>query len=209
MRVQGRHSTADRPHARLLRVPTRTTTGNPPQGTLERGAGPLGRSPDGHPSPHRLKLVSSLLLCENISVKSDCSICPMAKQTRLPFPSSSKSTHVPFELIHCDIWGPHKVPTHLGARFFLTIVDDFTRCTWVFLMQHKSETQNLLKYFITFARTQFHASVKTIRVDNGAEFLSMQNFFHTHGIEYQHTCVYTPQQNGIVERKHHHLLNVA
>ncbi|KAL5841854.1 hypothetical protein ACOSQ3_012457 [Xanthoceras sorbifolium] len=73
----------------------------------------------------------------------------------------------------------------------------------------KSETQNILKFFIDFAHTQFHAYVKAVRVDNGSEFLSMKNFFRLHGIEYQRTCVYTPQQNGFVERKHHHILTVA
>ncbi|KAL5831145.1 hypothetical protein ACOSQ4_016499 [Xanthoceras sorbifolium] len=76
-------------------------------------------------------------------------------------------------------------------------------------MQHKSETQNILKSFIDFVYTQFHAYVKAVRVDNGSEFLSMKNFFRLHGIEYQRTCVYTPQQNGVVERKHRHILTVA
>ena len=163
----------------------------------------------GHPSPFRLKLVSHLLPSKNVLFDNNCTVCPMAKQTRFTFPSSSVLTHALFELLHCDIWGPHKVPTHSGARFFLTIVDDFTRCTWVFFMQHKSETQNLLQSFITFTRTQYHTSVKTVRVDNGTEFLPLKGFFQTHGIEYQRTCVYTPQQNGVVERKHRHLLMVA
>ncbi|CAL8990607.1 unnamed protein product [Prunus brigantina] len=163
----------------------------------------------GHPSPSRLKLLSSFLPFSPLSFDDNCSVCPMAKQTRLPFPLSSIKTHAPFNLLHCDIWGPHKVPTHSGARFFLTIVDDFTRCTWLFLMTHKSETQNILKSFVTFAHTQLHATVKAIRVDNGSEFLSMRDFFQTQGIEYQRTCVYTPQQNGVVERKHRHMLIVA
>ncbi|KAM2881066.1 hypothetical protein COP2_014191 [Malus domestica] len=163
----------------------------------------------GHPSPYRLKLASSLLSPHTISFDNNCSVCPLAKQTRLPFSLSSISTSAPFVLLHCDIWGPYKIPTHTGARFFLTIVDDFSRCTWVFLMSHKSETQNLLKSFITFAHTQFNAAVKAIRVDNGSEFLSMRGYFQSTGIELQRTCVYTPQQNGVVERKHRHILTVA
>ncbi|KAK3042543.1 hypothetical protein RJ639_000267 [Escallonia herrerae] len=80
----------------------------------------------GHPSPFRLKLIAPLLSSHNIHFDNNCVVCPMAKQTRLPFPSSTISTRAPFDLLHCDIWGPHKVPTHSGARFFLTIVDDFT-----------------------------------------------------------------------------------
>ena len=160
-------------------------------------------------SSSRLKIISPSLSSHKITFDNNCSICSMAKQTRLPFPSSSISTHAPFELLHCDVLGPHKVPTHTGARFFLTIVDDFTRCTWVFLMQHKSETHKLLQTFITFAQTQFHALIKIIRVDNGSEFFPIKSFLQSQGIECQNTCIYTPQQNGVVERKHRHILVVA
>ena len=111
--------------------------------------------------------------------------------------------------MHCDIWGPHKTPTHFGKCFFLTIVDDYTRFTWLFLMNHKYETQHLLESFITFAQNQFQASIKISCVGNGLEFISMRNFFLKKGIECQRTCVYTPQQNGVVERKHRHILNTA
>lgn len=124
----------------------------------------------------------------------------------MPFGRSSISSTEPFSLIHCDIWGPHKVTSHSGARYFLTIVDDYTCCTWLYLMRFKYETQPLLKSFV---RTQFNCDIKAICVDNGSEFASMRPFFMEHGILYQTTCVYTPQQNGVVERKHHHILNVA
>jgi len=75
-----------------------------------------------HPSPACLRLVSSLLpipISKNlIPIHNNCSICPKAKQTRLPFPLSTIKSHSPFILLHCDIWGPHKTPTHFGKRFF-------------------------------------------------------------------------------------------
>jgi len=76
-------------------------------------------------------------------------------------------------------------------------------------MNHRSKTQHLLESFITFAQNQFQTSIKTIRVDNGLKFISMRNFFLKKGIECQRTCVYTPQQNGVVERKHRHILNTT
>lgn len=106
-----------------------------------------------------------------------CEICPLAKQTRLSFPSSSIQSMHCFDLIHCDIWGPHRVPTHTGAHSFLTIVDDYTQFTWIFLMKFKSETQGLLKSFITFVNTQFNYQIKCVRSDNGLEFTSLQSFF--------------------------------
>ena len=105
--------------------------------------------------------------------------------------------------------GPHKTPTHFENIFFLTIVDDYTRCTWLFLMNHKYKTQHILESFITFAQNQFQISIKTIRVDNRLKFISMRIFFLKKGIECQRTCVYTPQQNGEIERKHRHILNIA
>ena len=95
-----------------------------------------------------------------------------------------------------------------GFRFFLTIVDDFTRCTWVYLLKHKSNTQFLLPQFAIMVKTQFDSQIKTIRSDNGAKFL-LKEFFQPNGILHQLSCVDTPQQNAIVKRKHQHILNVA
>ncbi|CAL2225133.1 unnamed protein product [Prunus armeniaca] len=76
-------------------------------------------------------------------------------------------------------------------------------------MTFKSETQGLLKSFIAFVKTQFQCSVQQVRADNGSEFISMRPLFNNLGILFQHSCPTTPQQKGVVERKHHHLLNVA
>ena len=104
---------------------------------------------------------------------------------------------------------PIKLPPFLVQNIFLTIVDDYSRFTWVFFMHHKSETQHLLVNFFSFVQTQFHISIANIRVDNGGEFFSMRDFFKQKGTNYQHSCVYTPQQNGVVERKHRHILESA
>jgi len=73
-----------------------------------------------------------------------CDIFPLAKQTRLFYsPSTSQSSKAPFDLIHCDICGPHKIHTHTGARYFLTIMDDFTRFTWIHFLNFNSEIQGV------------------------------------------------------------------
>ncbi|KAJ4782637.1 Retroelement pol polyprotein-like [Rhynchospora pubera] len=78
-------------------------------------------------------------------------------------------------------------------------------------MAEKSETGGLLRSFCKMVQTQFNKSVKCIRSDNGLEFKSgpMKNFYLEYGILHQTSCVATPQQNGRVERKHRHILNVA
>ena len=113
-----------------------------------------------------------------------------------------------FQLIHIDIWGPFSVTSYSGHQFFLTIVDDYSRFTWLFLMKTKSETRGLLNNFLIYVHTQFNTRIQTIRTDNGQEF-NMPTFYQDHGIIHQTTCVETPEQNGRVERKHQHLLNVA
>ncbi|KAK0575811.1 hypothetical protein LWI29_007532 [Acer saccharum] len=76
-------------------------------------------------------------------------------------------------------------------------------------MRHKSEAQSLLKKFFSFVQTQFESHIKNFRSDNGGEFISLRSFFQDRGVVFQHSCVYTPQQNGVVERKHRHILQVA
>ena len=114
-------------------------------------------------------------------------------------------------MIHCDIWGKFSVPDYKGFQYFLIVVDDFSRCTWIFLMTHKSETYSLVKHFLILVKTQFNSSVKTIRSDNSTEFCSNDTIalFSSLGIIHQTSCVYTPHQNGVVERKHRHLLEVS
>jgi hypothetical protein len=114
-------------------------------------------------------------------------------------------------LVHCDVWGPFSISAINGAKYFLTIVDDFSRTTWVYLMQFKSDVSTYLKHFFAMVKTQFKCSIRKIRTDNGLEFFNhdMQKYFSSLGVIHEHSCVGTPQQNGVVERKHRHLLNVA
>lgn len=113
-------------------------------------------------------------LCNKSHSIKSCDACFKAKQSRLSFPHSDIQSTALFELIHIDIWGPCREETITNKPFFLTIVDDFSRGTWVFLMSHKSQTFKFLKNFILMIHTQFQRSAKIIRSDNGLEFISTQ-----------------------------------
>lgn len=78
-----------------------------------------------------------------------CYVCPLAKQRRLSFPSHNNRSQHAFELVHCDIWGPYHISTISGYRYFLILVDDCTRFTWVFLLRHKSDVTFILPHFWT------------------------------------------------------------
>lgn len=85
----------------------------------------------GHMPFHKLKLLFPISHHESLSSHYFCRLCPMAKQTRLYFPHSVIKTSYPMELLHVDIWGPYRHKTRSGCNMFLTIVDDFTRTTWL------------------------------------------------------------------------------
>jgi hypothetical protein len=75
-------------------------------------------------------------------------------------------------------------------------------------MKNKSEARQHVQNFITFAETQHNCSVKSVRTDNGPEFI-MPSYYASKGILHQSSCVETPQQNGRVERKHQQILNIG
>ena len=85
---------------------------------------------------------------------------------------------------------------------------DYSKSTWVYLMKSKFDTSILIQNFFHVVTTQFNASIKFLRSDNGPKF-AMSSFFTSKGVFHQLSCVETPQQNSIVEMKHQHLLNVA
>lgn len=149
----------------------------------------------GHPSAQVLQSLAHLFGCSFDLNKMDCcDICHRSKQGRVPFTHSNNKAREPFELIHCDPWGRYHTPSHNGSHYFLTIVDDFTRGTWVYFMKDKTETIGNLMTFSKMVRTQFNAKLKRVRSDNGTEFTNMavQKIFQQEGILHKTSCVGTP-----------------
>ena len=114
-------------------------------------------------------VVLELNSCNN-KKSFDCYVYPLAKQHKFPFPKSTSVSLSCFDLIHADIWGPYSTPSLNGSRYFHTLVDDHSRCTWVYLMKHKSDTSSLVQSFFHMILNQFKVSIKVIRTDNGLEF---------------------------------------
>lgn len=142
------------------------------------------------------------------SIKT-CDICFRAKQTRLTFPDSSHNAKEVFDLIHCDVWGPYRTIAFCGSHYFLTIIDDKSRAVWLYLLPNKALVSQQIKDFLILIERQFSKKVKTLRSDNGTEFMCLTQFFKEQGIIHETSCVHTPQQNGRAERKHRHILNIA
>lgn len=131
-----------------------------------------------------------------------CDSCHFAKQCRMSFSHSQTTSKDLFDLVHADVWGPYRVKTHGSCNMFLTLVDDKSSCTWIYLLPDKSVVSQILKEFILLIKNQFTKTVKVLRTDNGSEFMNrtLASFLAELGIIHQCSCVYTPQQNGLVER---------
>ena len=163
----------------------------------------------GHPSFSRLKLLQPVLgFSDSMSSNNHCNVCPLAKQRCLPFVSHNNRKDVAFALIHLDIWGPFATASIEGYKYFLTIVDDFSRATWIYMLKAKSDVQQHIPQFFAFVKKQFGTEIHAIRSDNAPE-LALSDFYRSLGVVHFRSCVETPQQNSVVERKHQHLLNVA
>ncbi|XP_029129864.1 uncharacterized protein LOC109816369 isoform X2 [Cajanus cajan] len=164
----------------------------------------------GHPSFNLLKSLFPHLFTKESIESFNCDICQLSKHHRASYPISNKKSTSPFDLIHSDVWGP-VVESISGARWFVTFIDDCTRVTWTYLMKNKSEVFQIFVNFFRLVQNQFGKNIKRIRSDNGTEYVNHEflNFLSHNGIVHELTCVNTPQQNGVAERKNRHLLEVT
>jgi transposase InsO family protein len=147
----------------------------------------------------------------NKHVQHHCKHCLIGKMHRLPFTHSQFQSTQPLELVHSNVWGPAPVNSCNGYRYYLLFVDDFFRFSWLFLLKSKSEVLNTFKHFKATVENQLSKQIKFLRTDYGGEYTSnaFTDFCSTHGITHQFSCPHTPQQNGIVERKHRHIIESA
>ena len=113
-----------------------------------------------------------------------------------------------FDLIHVDVWGPFHTITVDVFKYFLTIVDDKSRFTWIYLLHAKSDVQRIIPQFYAMILNQFGITIKGVRSDNAKE-LSLIDFYLSKGVIHFHCCIKRPDElNSVVKRKHQHLLNV-
>jgi Integrase core domain len=109
------------------------------------------------------------------------------------------------------VWGPAPIESYNGFKYYVTFIDDHSRTTWVYLLKSKHEVFFRFQEFFNLVGNQFGAKIKFFRSDNGTEYVNknFSDFFKEKRIIHQTTCVNTPQQNGVSERKNRHLLEVT
>jgi len=112
-------------------------------------------------------------------------------------------------LVYVNVWGPAPIVSTEKFRYYLILVDAYSRYSWLYPLKLKS---NILSTFIAFhklAELQYNFKLKSLQTDNGGEFKALLPYFQLCGIQSRFTCPYTRQQNGVAERKHGHVVEMG
>ena len=132
-----------------------------------------------------------------------CEDCIIGKQHCQSFPPSitPKST-APLQLVHTDVCGPQRVASHSGCVYFVVFIDDYSRYTATYVLQHKSDVFKTFKKYQIWTEKQTGHTLRILRSDNGGEYTSnaMSQYLSDRGILHQTTVPETSQQNGVSER---------
>ncbi|GJX86133.1 integrase, catalytic region, zinc finger, CCHC-type containing protein [Tanacetum coccineum] len=141
-----------------------------------------------------------------------CFACQLGK--------SGKATHKPktintimevLHTLHMDLCGQMRVQSINGKKYIMVIVDDYSRFTWVKFLRSKDETPAFVINLLKQLQVGLNKNVGFVRTDNGTEFVNkvLIDYYENVGITHEKTAPRTPQQNGVVERRDHTLVEAA
>ncbi|CAI7880099.1 unnamed protein product [Closterium sp. NIES-53] len=180
----------------------------------------------GHPSLPRLQGMASRVLVSGLlrslpplpsGPTPTCVPCVEGRQRAAPHSSEFPPTEAPLQTLHMDVWGPARVRGQGHERYFLLVVDNYSRYTTVFPLRSKGDVTEVLIDWIRAARLQLRESfgsdlpVLRLHSDRGGEFSSARlgAFCRARGIRQTFTLPASPQQNGIAERRIGMVMDVA
>ncbi|GJX27309.1 retrotransposon protein, putative, ty1-copia subclass, partial [Tanacetum coccineum] len=167
----------------------------------------------GHISKKRIEKLQhdGLLNSTDLRAFEKCVPCMSGKMARKPYTHHVERAKDLLGLIHTDVCGPFKITSRQGASYFVTFTDDFSRYGYVYLLKHKHEVFETFKVFQKEVENQLGKTIKSLRSDRGGEYMSQEFLDHLkdHGIIAHRTPPYTPQHNGMSERRNRTLLDMV
>jgi hypothetical protein len=163
----------------------------------------------GHIAPNIVKnlvikgLITGIRLRDSPEPFTHCNSCVYAKAQRQSIPDireGPRATEYGAE-VHSDVWGPSKITTLAGRRYYVSFTDDFTHKTHLYLLKKKSEVFSIYRDYEVWCRAQRNAPIKILRSDHGGEYLGEVFIRHLKAAgTVQKLAVHDTQQNGVTER---------
>ena len=141
-----------------------------------------------------------------------CEECVHGKQHKSNFSKDAgHRTKHHLEVVYSDVCGPMQVNSYGGNQYFVTFIDDFSRKLWIYLIKRKDEVFEVFKQFKSMVERQCGKKLKTLKTGGGGEFTSgeFMSYCNDEGIIREVVPPYTPQQNGIAERKNRTIMNMV
>ncbi|GJW48191.1 retrovirus-related pol polyprotein from transposon TNT 1-94 [Tanacetum coccineum] len=141
-----------------------------------------------------------------------CSAYAMGKSKKKPHkPKSEDTNQEKLYLLRIDLCGPMRVASVNVNKYILVIIDDYSRFTWVKCLRSKDEAPDFIIKFLKLIQVRLKEPVRRIRTDNGTEFVNQTlcEYYEKVGISHETSVARSPQQNGVVERRNHTLIEVA
>ncbi|GJZ57025.1 retrovirus-related pol polyprotein from transposon TNT 1-94 [Tanacetum coccineum] len=139
-----------------------------------------------------------------------CVSCLSSKMTRKSFPHHLERATDLLGIIHADVCGPLRHVPRQGASYFITFTDDYSRYGYVYLLKHKHEVFETFKVFKNEVENQLGKTIKALRLDRGGEYISQEfkDYLKACGIVQQLTLLYTPQHNGVSEKRNQSAIRI-
>jgi hypothetical protein len=132
-----------------------------------------------------------------------CEHCVYGKYKRVIFLRVGKEKKSErLELMHIDVWGPARVSSLGGSCYYVTLIDDATRKTWVYCIRQKYDVFDTFKKWKSLVENETGKRLKCLRQENGGEYCSEEFYYYRsyHGIRREKTIPRTLQENGVSER---------
>ncbi|GJQ94274.1 retrovirus-related pol polyprotein from transposon TNT 1-94 [Tanacetum coccineum] len=126
-------------------------------------------------------------------------------------PKSEGTNQEKLYLLHMDLCGPMRVASINGKKYILVIVDDYSRFIWVKFIASKDEAPDFIIKFLKMIQVRLNKPVWNIRTDNGTEFVNqtLRSYYKSVGISHETSVGQSPQQNDVVERRNHTLVEAT
>ena len=141
-----------------------------------------------------------------------CEPCAEGKHHRSKFPTAGgKRGKEILDLVHSDVCGKMSTGSLSGCEYFLTIIDDKTRYTWIYVLKHKDEVFARFLEWKALVENSTGRKLKALRTDNGGEYTSkeFETYLKQNGIRHERTVPKTPEQNGVTERMNRTIVETA